>query len=649
MTPAQAFESAGIRRVAFVDDDFSAGITLGQLEEYDRHTASTLHDRADPDCAALVELLEQERKPAADEDNLLQAFNDPELRDKLPDRYRVCIDGLFVARASRREEIDAVRTLLVEHFGIQEASISTFDSAESFTQSTDFDLLIVDYYLQGISKEGTVEFLEKCVGDSKDAERPLLLVLASTYGVSIRNHFRELRQRLGITTSRFRILQKPDSPSLLHMWKRSLMLLAADRSLVVPIENLVGQMGETVKQAAEQLAKELWELDAHALGALHRVAEEDHDDFGRYLDECLSRRLLGFLEQNTELRSAARALTVALRGASDGRSRREAVEAGDSRRALLELLDDIAWRRAPAWQADEFADDVTWDAPRRLTELSDWFVRNVRFGAVLRDRSGELWLNLTQACDILQSKPSQRASEVLLLVHGSRTPSIHNETRRALARSDGFYHDGARGSVWWNVRRAQSPVINTFISNFNADGWSLAGEMRQDQAQHVLNLYASLASRVALPNLPRTWRVVGRALTLFEILDGAEDSVVGGCEVAGDAVREFDIAWQGEKEKKREWARLYLSFPEVERIKEHYPAFAQDDFDRFFDGVEVGLDTFKEKGASKPRVVYFAKPDPTFGELRKAFIDEKTKRLADPTKRREADNELWVVLSPDFR
>jgi hypothetical protein len=642
MTPAEQFAAAGITHVAFVDDDVGERITLAQLAEHDADTAGTLNDPEDPSRMALVELLKRKGKAFEDDAALLEGLNDAVPRGELPERYQKAVTSLLAERIDKRVAIESVRDMLTSEFGITAENIEWFDSPEAFTRSTDFDLVIVDYYLRGPSKADTLPFLKDCLKQSAERADPLLLVLSSSYAASIRDDFRALRQQLGITTSRFRILQKPESASLNHMWKRSLMLLAADRELVLPIEGLVRRIGETVKKAAEQLAGELWELDAHALNALRQVADEDHDDFARYLDECLSRRMLGFLERNTELKTAANALTKALAASAEGRTKREAFEAGDSRRALLELLDDIAWRREPAWQADAAPHDAGWGAAERLRHLSDWFVRNVRFGAVLRDRHGELWLNLTQACDILQSKPAQRDAEVLLLAHGSLTPSVHDDKRRALARSDGFYRDGVRGSVWWNVRRTQSPVINEFITNFHTNEWSVAGELRQDQAQHVLNLYAAQASRVALPNLPRAWRVRGHALTFFDVLDGADEATLVGREVTGDAVRE--------KHRDEERARLYLSYEDVQAVIGAYQAFAGEDFEKFYDGVEVGVTTSKEKGKSKLRAVYMAKPGPTFAELRKAFVDEKVReRLADPDKRAAKDNELWVVLSPDFR
>lgn len=641
MTPAQQFEAAGIKRVAFVDDDVGERITLDQLMEHDADTAGTLNDAEDPARMALVALLMDKGKAFEDEGALLEGLNDANLRAELPERYREAVGTLLAERAHKRAAIESVRDMLIQDFGIAPENIQWFDSPDAFSQSTDFDLLIVDYYLRGPSNADTVPFLRDCLQKSAERADPLLLVLASSHAESIRDDFRWLRQQLGITTSRFRILQKPDSASLSHMWKRSLMLLAADRGLVLPIEGLIACVAETVQTAAQQLGRELWELDAHALNALRQVAEEDNDDFPRYFDECISRRMLGFLERNVKLKPAASALAKELRSCSDGRYKREAFEAGDSRQALLELLDDIAWRGEPAWKSDPVPHDDAWDKETRLLRQSDWFVRNVRFGSVLKDRSGELWVNLTQACDILQSKPDRRDAEVVFLAHGSLKPTLHEDDRRACTRSDGFYRDGFRGSVWWNVRRTQSPVINEFIANFRAHDWSVVGELRQDQAQHVLNLWAAQASRVALPNLPRTWRVRGYALTYYDILDGADDALLSGQAIKGDAVRV--------KRKGDHWMLLYLSFEDVEAIKGAYVTFADEDFEKFYDGVAIEVKRPREKGMSRLRAAYLSAPDPTFADLRKLVNDEKSERRAAPGKRAEEHNVLWVVLSPDFR
>lgn len=635
MTPAEQFEAAGITRVAFVDDDIGERFTLAQLAEHDADTAGTLNDAEDPARMALVELLKGKGKAFEHEAALLDGLNDAALRAELPERYRQAINELLAGRGDKRAAIESVRDMLVGEFGVAAENIAWFNSPETFTHSTDFDLLIVDYYLRGPSKAETVPFLAECLKESAGRANPLLLVLASSYADSIRDEFRVLRQQLSITTSRFRILQKPnDTAGLLHRWRRSLLSLAADRSAVGPIEGFVRQVGATVKQAAEDMSRQLWELDAHALGMLHDLAKADHDDFARYLDEVLSRRVLGFLEHNVELRQAARTLTAALTAPG---VRREALEAGDSRAALLELVDDVTWRRQRAWEPDE-RPAAGADAKEDLERRTDWFYRNIRFGSVLRDPDGKLWVNVTQACDILQASPEQRATENMLLIHGARKDSSFRPEGQGFANSDGFRQDDTRGSVWWDVRRTLNPIVNEFIEMVATQDWKVVGELRLEHAQRVVAQYAASISRVAVPNLPAVWKLRGIAVDLYTLFESADADAVGGCAIVGDAVRT------------KSGMLLHVPFTEIEKIQSEVPDFAALNFDKFDEGVKASKPSkgvWKESLGADPRTLYLADAPATFGDL-KAHIEDQPKAKLAATPRRQA-NQLWIVLSPDYQ
>lgn len=633
MTPAEKFDAAGITRVAFVDDDVGERISLAQLAEHDPDTAGTLNDAEDPDRMALMELLKRKEGALESEAALLEGLNDPTLRPELPERYREAIAGLLTERADKRAAIEAVRDMLIGEFGIAVGNIAWFDSPETFPQDREFDLVIVDYYLRGPSNAETVPFLQRCIRESAARANPLLLVLASSHAASIRADFRALRQQLGITTSRFRILQKPnDTPALLHRWRRSLLSLAADRSAVVPIESFVREVGATVKQAAEEMSKQLWEMDAHALGMLHDLAKADHDDFARYLDEVLSRRVLGFLEHNVELRKAARTLTTVLTAPG---VRREALEAGDSRAALLELVDDVTWRRQRAWETDERPAAVA-DANEDLERRTEWFYRNIRFGSVLRAPEGSYWVNVTQACDILQASREQRATETMLLIRGSRTDSSYRPDGQGFANSDGFRQDNSRGSLWWDVRRTLNPVVNDFIEMVTNGDWRVVSELRLEHAQRVVAQYAASISRVAVPNLPTVWKLTGVVVDLYAMYDSADADAFGGCAIVGDAVRT------------KNGMLLHVPFTEIEKVQAECADFAGLNFDKFDEGVKASKPSngvWKEPMGTNPRVVYLMQRPLTFAEVKALIEDQtKTKLAANP---RRPDNQLWVLLSPD--
>lgn len=290
----------------------------------------------------------------------------------------IAAENALRARQGNAASVERVINLL-RSSGIRASQIDRYGTP-AIPAGKFYDLLIVDYYLVNDSVDETLPFIEKVVQAHNGQGLPLQVILMSSHEASLRQEFPKLRPQLRVSSSRMRVLAKPQDDAALSAWKLSLTQLATDRAFVKPIESFARAAGEAFEDAAKKQAQALWGLDLQAMHLLHATAAEDHDDYSRYVEECLSRMLLARLEEVAQLRTALDDLRRKFEANGASTVISAGSEIGDSRASIRQLMTSVVWRGGHGAPAT---------VPRKKALRSAWAQGFLRFGMVLRDAGGQ--------------------------------------------------------------------------------------------------------------------------------------------------------------------------------------------------------------------------------------------------------------------
>jgi len=462
-----------------------------------------------------------------------------------------------------------------------------------------FDLVIVDYYLVNDATDQTVPFIERIVQNHAEQERPLQLILMSSHEEGLKQDFRELRPRVGVSSSRMRILAKPQNDAQLAAWKLTLEQLAMDRGHVSAIELFVGRAIGAIRRATDEQSKKLWELDLQAMKVLHETAKADNDDFSRYVEECLSRYLLTRLEEIHDLREALESLRDSF-GRNGGSIRISAgAEIGDSRAVIREIMTSMVWRGGGS--------PIIPARPANPTDAPRWVQQFLRFGMVVRDSNGRLWLNLTQACDLAQANPAELAELPLLLIGGHATnPTVQGKPGNATIRMTAPMMGAEPDLISWQLQRVSTPSVADFAAGFGK-GWMVVGELRLDQAQSVVASYGAQVTRVGLQITVKSWGMRGVAMSAGALHGAIDGSAVTGFRVAANALMQ-------DKE-----CEVHFELSTYNALQVHFPGEINDAALRLCTGVAVKPGKTSQ---GEPYLVHCEAAPTTVEELR-ALVNNK--------------------------
>lgn len=588
---------AQIVRVAIVDDDLSGVVSTANLRQVDDNLEALLADVHDPDRQAYLQVLKDQGYDLSDVADLAHPLSEQAVRDAAPEVLRSAVEKILEARRDSAEPVERVRKLLIDS-GIDGANIETFFGPDVPDDKL-FDLIVVDYYLVNDATDQTVPFIERIVHNHAEQECPLQLILMSSHEEGLKQDFRKLRPRVGVSSSRMRILAKPQNDAQLAAWKLTLEQLAMDRGHVSAIELFVRRAIGAIRRATDEQSKKLWELDLQAMKVLHETAKTDNDDFSRYVEECLSRYLLTRLEEIHDLREALDGLRDSF-GRNGGSTRISAgAEIGDSRAAIREIMTSMVWRGGgspiiPAMPANPA------DAPR-------WVQQFLRFGMVIRDSNGHLWLNLTQACDLAQANLAELAELPLLLIGGHATnPTVQGKPDNATIRMTAPMAGAEPDLISWQLQRVSTPSVADIAAGFGR-GWVVVGELRLDQAQSVVASYGAQVTRVGLQLAVRSWGMRGVAMSAGALHSAIDGSAVTGFAVAANALMQ-------DKE-----CEVHFELSTYNALQAHFPEEINDAALRLCAGVVVKPGKTSQ---GEPYLVHCEAAPTTVEELR-ALVNNK--------------------------
>ena len=602
MDVAAKLAEAQVLRVAIVDDDLSERITLEDLEIADEQAAALLNDEADPDREAYLALLGQEGRVPAELEDLAEPLSEAAIRAAAPARLRDAALAALAARTDRAEPVRRVIALL-QQLGIVATAIDKYPTPQ-IPHGERYDLMIVDYFLVDAAADATLPFIRDVIEAHAGQERQLQIILMSSHEERLKADFKTIRPRLQASSSRLRIMEKPRSDVHLVSWKAALYQLASDRGSVATLERFIHDAGTTLKKAAADAATKLWELDLQAMDLLHELASNDNDDYVRYVEDAVSRRLLSGLEEDGGLRPSLQQLDAILTPHRDTNLLSPTAEIGDSRAAIHALMHSMEWRSGtpglPAFPAPE-------DAMGR----SMWIRKHIRFGMVLRDPEGGEWLNITQACDLAQTGDDDIGQSTVIFVRGYRSLPAEKPHGNYYHTMSAMMARVENHVLTWNLRNVRSESIQSFSATYGT-GWQVVGELRLDVAQNLASTFGARAARVALPVTLSAWLLSGCAIRVGDIR-GVDDAVpVGGVPLRGYAI---ERAAQSKHE-------LHLDQPSLDALLTTHGAAFDDSVLQLLTGIQL-----KKGGNSsldgRPVILYCKSHAATVGDVRKQLKSDQ--------------------------
>lgn len=527
MDVAAKLAEAQIVRIAIVDDDLSARITLADLELADARVAALLNDLTDPTREAYLAVLVAAGRVPAEIEDLAEPLAEPAIRAAAPARLRTAAEAVLEARRGQAEPVERVIALLKE-FGIEDANIDRYP-APALPHDTFYDLIIVDYYLVDTQTTETLPFIRRMLDQHAGQARPLQVVLMSSHDQELKANFKEIRPMLQASSSRVRIMEKPKTPAHGAAWRAMLWQLASDRSEVSMLERFIREGGTALTESAAKTLGQLWELDVQAMDLLHELAAKDNDDYVRYVEDVISRRLLSGLEEDGGMRPSLQQLDDAFATHRAKNLLAPAAEIGDSRAAIHGLMHSMEWR-------DGVAAMPPFPAGEPELERARWVRKHIRFGMVLTDRAGTKWLNITQACDLAQAKDEEIGRSTVLMIRGQHslpTAAPHGEFYVPMSA---MMANAENHVLTWNLRDVRAESIQAFATTYG-DGWQVVGELRPERAQDIAAQYGARMARVGLPVTLSAWRLEGVAMRVGDLTAAGDDDPLDGLALLGHAVQ----------------------------------------------------------------------------------------------------------------
>lgn len=527
MDVAAKLAEAQIVRVAIVDDDLSARITHADLELADARVAALLNDPTDPTREAYFAVLVAAGKVPAEIEDLAEPLAEAAIRAAAPARLRAAAEAVLEARRGQAEPVERVIALLKE-FGIEDANIDRYP-APALPHDAYYDLIIVDYYLVDTQTTETLPFIRRMLDQHAEQPRPLQVVLMSSHDQELKANFKEIRPKLQASSSRLRIMEKPKTHAHAAAWRAVLWQLASDRGEVSMLERFIREGGTALTSSAGRTADKLWELDVQALDLLHELAYKDNDDYVRYVEDAVSRRLLSGLESDSGMRPSLQQLDSLFAEHRTKHLLAPAAEIGDSRAAIHGLMHSMEWR-------DGVAGLPAFPVGESELERSRWIRKQIRFGMVLLDPAGDKWLNITQACDLAQAKDEDIGRSTMLFVRGQHALPTASPNGEYFVPMSAMMADAENHILTWNLRDVRAESIKGFTTSYG-EGWQVVGELRPDRAQDIAAQYGARMARVGLPVMLSAWRLIGVAVRVADLRDADADAPVAGLTLHGHAVQ----------------------------------------------------------------------------------------------------------------
>lgn len=423
-------DTPSIISVAIIDDDLASYISHEDLKSSD--TDDDILKRIVDDTDPLYEELQQfyiSNKVEPDGINsIVQAINSPDLRDNLPSDIRDLVTAVEKRRETSSEPLRRIEEWINKH---DNYSITKYDSPKKFLESNiPHNLYLIDYLLVNDDHNETKKFIKNILERASDTDIPLF-ILMSSHEQKLIDDFSSLKSELEMTSSRFRILKKPTEDIAEHEWIHTIESLVREQELVIVLEKFTRQWIKRFSESTSKTCSDLWCMDAYALSMFLSAANDDGISFYDYFSEVIMRKAMSEIEFSDSPHQITLELEKLLKSKAD-------ISAGseirDSRETVRQLINEFCWHKDWLSTHSEHKLRTTFSSSsfqagtEEKTHPYLWIKHQLNFGTVLKKDTGELYIHLTQPCDLARISYDSRKSDYLFFLPGNTQP-VNSDTK----------------------------------------------------------------------------------------------------------------------------------------------------------------------------------------------------------------------------
>lgn len=428
----------------------------------------------------------------------------------------VAIVGEHSADAQRMIEEHRAFLRLRDSLENEVAEVAAFDPFEPMPDLTRYNLVLLDYYLQGPAKSGdlAIEVATSIRNQSGRPEDQQIVLMSSLERV--RELRRDFREKAELSGSAFAFVGKPD---LNEVWKikAHLGMLERARPYTPALTQYRDQLAKALKDAEEGLLKLVDDLDIGDYAFIQsRALMKDGHPLGDYVFWLLSSQLMTLAFECDEMRQRQRALDkLEFVGESFAATEPSTVVANLLHSALVSRNIGPLGPHPRAKSGDKYA-------AFPLVQLGDVFLDVDRSKAVVV---------MSAACDLAFSPSPDRepdADTPVLLVPGTPiklkdvTEDVNGRTN---AKTDGILHREEVYRIVWEFSNYRSVSLGDLEQWLIDKGYDVSNRdrLRPLFALKLQQEFGAHLFRVGPPIIPPvTTPAVGRVLVCLPPSDCEE-------------------------------------------------------------------------------------------------------------------------------
>ncbi|MCI4187753.1 hypothetical protein MRO89_17575 [Dickeya dianthicola] len=486
--------NVGFLDVVIIDDDYAPIYKPERLHQYgvNEQVSKKLMDKSDRNTKAWLKILKEAGLPSENLEQRLEAFSIEDVAKKAPDYYkRELIDVVELRIKEQKPKLDSIKKWLVE-LGVSNDGIHFFNCSEKaleYSIHNSPDLFIVDLMLDE-STESTG--LIKELFDNDNIRKDSQFILMSYHTEKILDNFRTLHKSLKVSSSRFKVINKPKENDISSeiQWKHVFIQLDIEKEFMREQDNFQNSWSVCVDKAAKNLKDKIWEWDSRHINRLRLSAEADHISFSDYFSEIMAKHIVSVFESSGAPKEEMNLLSSKMAKVNNKAFiLNSSLEVKDPYEDLKIMLADINSHRF------EWCDTI--DA---ITSFPA-FLRTIKFGTILK-KNNEYFLNITPPCDYIHLKEERSKYEGLLFIPGIEFDSYKEESDGNKKHITPFItiENNIQG-IKWNLR---NPITSTVYEAYNSiREYFIVGQLKPDITQIISNKFASAISRGAEVRVPR--------------------------------------------------------------------------------------------------------------------------------------------------
>lgn len=484
----------GFLDVVIIDDDYAPIYKPERLRQYgvNEQVSRKLMDKNDRNTKTWLKIIQEAGFSSENLEQRLEAFSIENIAKKAPNYYKKELIEVVENRIKEQKpKLDSIQKWLLE-LGVNVNSIHFFNDSKKaleYSINNSPDLFIVDLMLDE-STESTG--LIKELFNVRNIKENSQFILMSYHTEKILDNFRTLHKLLKVSSSRFKVINKPVENDISSeiQWKHVFIQLDIEKEFMREQDKFQNSWSACVDQAAKNLKDKIWEWDSRHLNRLRLSAEADHVSFSDYFSEIMAKHIVSVFEGSGSPKEEMNSLSSKM-AKVDNKAfiLNSSLEVKDPYEDLKIMLADINSHRF------EWCDNI-----ESITSFPA-FLKTIKFGTILRKDNG-YFLNITPPCDYIHLKEERSKSEGLLLIPGTKFDSYKEENDGNKKHITPFItiENNIQG-IKWNLR---NPITFTVYEAYRSiKDYSIVGQLKPDIAQIVSNKFASAITRGAEVRVPR--------------------------------------------------------------------------------------------------------------------------------------------------